>query len=89
MKDFGIVKSAVKPETKIIDDYSVWINSDIEAITEPATDEHETGFTGYKYHMIQYTKDEYISLIDEKNTILENQITDTQLALCEVYELMG
>ena len=49
MKDFGIVKSAVKPEAKIIDDYSVWINSDIEAITEPATDEHETGFTGYKY----------------------------------------
>lgn len=31
--------------------------------------------------MVQYTKDEYISLLD-------SQLTDTQLALVEVYEGM-
>ena len=39
--------------------------------------------------MVQYTKDEYIKLMDEKNTELESQLTDTQLALCDVYEMIG
>ena len=88
MIDYGIVKSTVKPEARIIDDNSVWVNTDITPISEPAADEAETGFEGYSYHMVQYDKDEYIGLLDEKNTNLETQITDTQLALCEVYELM-
>ena len=35
------------------------------------------------------TKDEYIKLISEKNAQLESRVIDTQLALCEVYELLG
>ena len=37
----------------------------------------------------QYEKDEYILMMSEKNSELENQLTDTQLALCDVYELIG
>ena len=29
MTDYGIVKSAVRPEAKVVDEYSVWVNSDI------------------------------------------------------------
>ena len=78
MKDYGIVKSAVKPEEKTVDEYSVWVNTDI---TETAG--------GWVYHMVQYSKDEYIKVMDEKNAALEEQLTDTQLALCDVYEMIG
>lgn len=39
--------------------------------------------------MVQYTKDEYLALMDEKNAALEEQLTDTQFALCDVYEMIG
>lgn len=42
----------------------------------------------YDYNQVRYKKDEYIKLIDERNATLEAQITDAQLALCEIYEEM-
>ena len=56
MTDYGIVKSAVRPEAKVVDEYSVWVNTDISEIND-----------GWEYHMVQYTKDEYIRLMDEAN----------------------
>ena len=56
MTDYGIVKSAVRPEAKVVDKYSVWVNTDISEIND-----------GWEYHMVQYTKDEYIRLMDEAN----------------------
>lgn len=88
MKEYGKVRSTKQPEQKVIDDYSVWIAENITPVTEAGTDE-QPGFTGYEYDLTQYTKDEYISMIDEKNASLETQVTDTQFALCEVYELLG
>lgn len=86
MIDYGIVKSTVKPEEKIIDEYSVWINADIKEVAAP---DDEGDRIEFQYHQIQYTKDEYIKLIDEKNAALEEQLTDTQIALCDVYEMIG
>lgn len=76
MKDYGIVRSTVKPEHIKIDEYSVWVNTDIQPIEEEA-------FTGYSYHMVQYDKDEYIM---RQQDMIEEQIINTQLALCELYE---
>ena len=56
MKDYGFVQSGVKPEEKVVDEFSVWVNTDIVE-----TDD------GWEYHMVQYTKDEYIKLMDEAN----------------------
>ena len=56
MKDYGFVQSGVKPEEKVVDEYSVWVNTDISETTE-----------GWEYHMVQYSKDEYIKLMDEAN----------------------
>ena len=56
MKDYGIVQSAVKPEEKVVDEYSVWVNTNIK----------ETA-GGWVYHMVQYSKDEYIKVMDEQN----------------------
>ena len=44
---------------------------------------------GFQFRMIQYPKDEYIRMIAEQNTTLDAQMTDLQMALCDVYEMMG
>ncbi len=82
MTDYGRVKSTIKPNEMIIDEFSVWVQSDITEI--PNED-----YTEYEYNMVQYSKDEFIMMQAEKNKILEDEITNTQLALCEIYELMG
>ena len=81
MKEHGKVRSVQQPEPKVIDDYSVWIANNIKKVTEPGSDE-QPGFDGYEYDLTQYIKDEYIEL-------LNTQVTDTQVALCEVYELLA
>lgn len=78
MKDYGTAKSSIKPEEIVIDEYSVWVKTDITRTTG-----------GWEYHMVQYTKDEYIKLMVDKDASLEEQVTDTQLALCDVYEMIG
>lgn len=83
MINHGKVKSTVKPENIEIDEKSVWVNSNIQSITE-THDEHE--FIGYEFDVVQYEKDEYIKYITENQN---QQITDVQLALVEIYESMG
>ena len=78
MKDYGIAQSAVRPEEKVVDEYSVLVNPNIKGAAG-----------GWVYHMVQYSKDEYLALMDEKNAALEEQLTDTQIALCDVYEMIG
>ena len=56
MKEYGRVSSTVRPEALVIDEYSVWVHTDIS---------EKNG--GYSYCMTQYTKDEYIKLMDEAN----------------------
>lgn len=85
MIDYGAVRSTVKPDAVEIDEYSVWVNSDIKEIDVQSEDESHIE---YEFSQVRYTKDEYIKLIDERNTTLESQLTDTQLALCEIYEGM-
>ena len=43
----------------------------------------------YVYDEVQYTKDEYIQIIAEKNETLERDLTDTQLAIAEIYESLA
>lgn len=50
----------------------------------------------YEYDEIQYSINEYIQAVGEENAELKNklaaaeaELTTTQLALCDVYELMG
>ena len=71
----------------VIDEFSVWQHTDIQEISENVGEENE--FVGYEFNMVQYSKDEFILQQATDNAALQQQITDTQLALCEVYELMG
>ncbi len=79
MVDYGRQRSTVKPEPMVLDENSVWIYTNITPVEETVGEEV---FNGWEFNMVQYTKDECISKLD-------NQLTDTQLALVEVYELIG
>jgi len=88
MIDYGRTRSTVKPELLKIDEFSVWVCSNITPITETDPD-GEREFNGFEFDMVQYDKDEYIHYMNEKIALTEQQLTDTQLALCEVYEMIG
>ena len=56
MTDFGTAKSSIKPEEIVIDEYSVWVKTDITQTAD-----------GWEYHLEKYTKEEYIKMINEQN----------------------
>lgn len=85
MIDHGRVRSTVSPENVVVDESSVWVAEDIQTVEEILDGETRTE---YEYSLTQYSKDEYIRVLIETNATLEAQVTDTQLALCEVYELL-
>lgn len=83
MINHGKVKSTVKPENTVIDEYSVWVANNIEEITVKDIDSNDnTTHIEYEYELLQYSKDEYIKLMSEQNY-------ETQLALVELYESLG
>lgn len=73
-----------------IDEYHVTLNNGITEIHEaPSEDGMEGGFDGWEIdEQIIYDKDEYIKVITEKSNSLEEQATNLQLALVDVYEMM-
>lgn len=80
MTDYGKTRSTVKPEAMVIDENSVWINTNITEFTDKVGEDQE--MHGYEYNMTQYGKDEYIQH-------LSTQVNDTQVALVEIYESMS
>lgn len=86
MINHGRVQSTVEPKEIEIDEYSVWENTNISEIT--VTDENGE-HTEYEFSQTQYSKNEYIKFLQNNNKELEDKLTDTQLALCDVYEMIG
>lgn len=82
MTDYGKVRSTTKPDEIVIDEFSVWENRNIKAISE-------NEFVGYEFDVIQYDKNEFILKQAKENSELSEQITQTQVALTEVYEMMA
>lgn len=86
MIDYGRVRSTVKPDETELDEYSVYLNTNIAEITVESDGE---AHLEYEFDQLRYSKDEYIKIISEKNADLEQQLTDTQIALCDVYEMLS
>lgn len=93
MKDYGRVRSTVCPSPMVSDELSVWKHTNITPVSENEGTDRE--FVGYEFNMVQYTKDEYIQVQAEENAEMqerlqstERQLSDTQLALCDVYEMI-
>lgn len=86
MKNYGVQKSSMLPNNFEITNSKVFVYENIEEIISKFEDQE---ITEYQFNLIEYDKDEYIKIISEKNEELNQQIIDTQLALCEVYELIS
>ena len=88
MIDCGYVTGSKEQAVELIVGIDiVYVHDDIQLLKKE--DEQGNPVEVYQYHEVQYDKDEYIKVMSEKNSELENQLTDTQLALCDVYELIG
>lgn len=88
MIDYGKQQSTVEPQELELTETKVFVASNITPVNESGTEE-QPGFTGYEFDLVEYDKDEYIKLQAEKNDALEVQLTQTQIAMCEVYEMLG
>lgn len=87
MINHGKQKSTVRPDPLEITETRVFQADNITPVTEPSRDGQE-GFTGFEFDLMEYTKDEYIRLQADQNAALSTEVTNTQMALCEVYEMM-
>lgn len=86
MKDYGLQRSAVKPSEREFTETKVFVYTDIKEVVESS----ENGdISLFEFNMIEYDKDEFIELLSDKNKSLESEITEIQLALCDVYERQG
>lgn len=77
MKNYGKVIGA-KPQPLEINEKVVRLATNIKEITSTEPETEET-ITEYEFTLVEYTKDEYIKM-------LQGQITDTELAIVELYE---
>ena len=87
MKEIKNVQgSTEQAQPLIVNKDTVYVHTNIVQ----ATDEDGNVVDGlYVYDEVQYTKDEYIKLMAEKNETLERDLTDTQLAIAEIYESLA
>ena len=87
MKEFKNVQgSTEQAQPLIVNKDTVYVHTNIVQ----ATDEDGNIVDGlYVYDEVQYTKDEYIQIMAEKNETLERDLTDTQLAIAEIYESLA
>lgn len=69
MIEHGTVESTIKPEPLTIDDYSVWVATDIKDVK---TEE----FEGFSYTLTQYSKDEYILQIAARDDVKSKAIME-------------
>jgi len=88
MKELGKSRSTIKPPEIELTETRVFVATNITAVSEEGTEE-QPGFAGYEFDLVEYDKDECIKLQAEHGADLEQQLEDTQVALCEVYEFMS
>ena len=83
MINYGIQRGTIRPQEIQITSGAVFIAKNIT----PYTKEFD-GYTekGYEYEYIGYTKDEYILQLAHDNQKLQQDLIDTQMALCDIYE---
>ena len=94
MKNIGLVHgSAEQAKPLVIGKDTVYVHNNIRPATRKQRVEEgikEVEVEGlYAYEEIQYGKDEYLALMIAKNDQMAQELTETQLALCELYEAIG
>lgn len=79
MINHGNVQSTVKPQPYEVTTENVWV---AENIQEVKTDD----FEGFSYDLTQYSLQEYTLNSIESRVAMEKLLTDTQVAMVEIFE---
>lgn len=79
MINHGNVQSTVKPQPYEVTTENVWV---AENIQEVKTDD----FEGFSYDLTQYSLQEYTLNSIESRVAMEKLLTDTQVAMAEIFE---
>lgn len=86
MKVIGTVQgNSEQAKALVIGKDTVYVHTDIVPVEKDGKVVEDL----FSYTEVQYDKDEYIELMAQQNEQLNNDLTDTQLALCEIYETIG
>ena len=86
MKIVGRVQgNSEQAKALVIGKDTVYVHTDITPVEKDGKVVEDL----FSYNEVQYDKDEYIEQMAQQNEKLGNDITDTQLALCEIYETLG
>lgn len=81
MTDYGVVTgSEAQAQELIIGADTVYIHTDIKKLDQK--DEQGNDMNLYQYHEVQYSKDEYIKL-------LNSQVTEIQEVIADIYETIA
>lgn len=80
------VRSSTLPNEIEFTADSVFVASNIRPYEETY---EEKVVSGYKYDLTKYPKNEYIEALAKRNSALEAELLDTQVALCDIYEMIG
>ncbi len=86
MKIVGRVQgNSEQAKALVIGKDTVYVHTDIKPVEKDGKVVEDL----FSYNEVQYGKDEYIEQMAQQNEKLNSDITDTQLALCEIYETLG
>lgn len=86
MKLIGTVQgNSEQAKALVIGKDTVYVHTDIVPVEKDGKIVEDL----FSYTEVQYGKDEYIELMAQQNKQLGNDLLDTQLALCEIYETIG
>ena len=86
MKVIGTVQgNSEQAKALVIGKDTVYVHTDIVPVEKDGKVVEDL----FSYTEVQYGKDEYIELMAQQNKQLGNDLLDTQLALCEIYETIG
>ena len=83
MKNFGKVQSIDRPQEVEMTSSGVFVASNIEQYSEEI--DNET-YSGYQYDYVEYTKDEYITILTQQNA---TAIAELQEELAAAKVLLG
>lgn len=85
MKNHGLTRSMDEPLAVEVTASKVFVASNVEQII---VQDEKGSHAEYQYDLTEYEKDEYIRMMNDRNEITEAELTDVQIALCDVYELI-
>lgn len=86
MKDYGKQRGSVSPQPIEITETSVLIATNIQPYTDTINDQI---IQGYEYNYVEYSKDEYIDLLIQKEDVNHNKIEQLEEELAAAKILLG